>query len=186
MMGVYKKKMKGYPKNFATSFDYRFILENYPGWRVRALKELRYIYKRKDDKATIATHPKVSTPVFSVPKAVVEEALNNGEINKLLRAKLAKVISDIPTSLTAVKEEGGWLIHEKGKPPIHALRVRKVGAYIKGHLTTDLEEEEWETEEVNNPMPLWKAKRFDSRADVKKLFDEFSGGVEPEPILGGG
>lgn len=165
--------MKGYPKKFATPFDYRFILENYPEWRVRALKELRYIYLRGDDKTRVATHPKVPTPVFSVHKSVVEEALNNGEINKLLRAKLAKVISDIPTSLTAVKEAGGWLIHEKGKPPIHALRVRKVGAYIKGYLTTDLEEEEWETEEVNNPMPLWKAKGFESRAGVKNLFDEF-------------
>jgi len=173
--------MKGYPKVFKTVFDYRYILENYPEWHVRVLKELRYIYLLKDDKARVATHLNVPKPLFSVPKAVVEEALNNGEINKLLRATLAKVIGDVPTSLTAVKELDGWLIHEKGKPPIHALRVRKVGEHIKGYLVSDLEELDWETEEIDNPMPLWKVKGFESRADVKKLIDEFSGGVTPEP-----
>jgi len=33
----------------------------------------------------------------------------------------------------------------------------------------------WNTEQIDNPMPLWKIKGFDNREDVKNMIDEYTG-----------
>lgn len=181
---MYKVEMKGFPKVFKTVFDYRYILENYPEWRERTLEKLREIHDLQDEKATIATHLKEPLPLFSLKALDVEQDLDLGKVNKKLREEIDRVITGVPSELEAENDlaTNGWLLKEKGSQPIHAVVLRKSGADVKCFLTTQLEEDEWETEEIDNPLPLWKQKGFKTRAAVKTLIDEFSGGVTPEPI----
>ena len=50
-----EKKMKGYPKYFATKEDYENVIRDFPKWRKRVKNELQALKAVKDDKMSVAT-----------------------------------------------------------------------------------------------------------------------------------
>jgi len=176
--------MKGFPKHFATVYDYKYILENYPEWRDRVIKELEKIYNLKDDKAVKAVKPKEPKILYSTLLSKVETDFNKGVIPEAIKKGIENKLGYLP-NLVVIQEEDGWSLRIIGKvwneelqkyqdsfiTGFPGIRIKKVDENAIFFL--EKEREEWETEEIDNPMPLYKQKGFKTKEEILNLINKY-------------
>lgn len=162
--------MKGYPKHFNTKQDFINVLETMPEHREKLCAYLTEI-KDLDDSKIITTTTLKSNILFTVKYSKVEEALEIGEINQFLEKEIEKALKQSVPELNVTKtSDTTWSLSLGAIPALHLEKV-------DDGLTASLADapEEWNTKEIQNPLPLYKQKGFKNRGEIQSLIAQYGG-----------
>lgn len=153
--------MRGYPKHVATKQDFLNLLAM-PEYKARALADLEYIRDLNDYTTTVAIRQRC-TELFTI--ATESAGLDTGAVNEDLKAKLEAYLGSVlPAPRITQKSATNW---ELALVPMERLDLVDDHGTVRAYRADS--EDEWETEVIDNPMPLWKQKGFVSREEVAAL-----------------